>query len=69
MIPLRLTPARTKETTTTTQAGEQQPVTKRTFTAICAYCNMQYQAEKEWARYCCPAHKQAAYRERKNRHA
>lgn len=42
---------------------------RRTFKAVCAYCGCTFDAESDRARWCCPAHKQAAYRERKEKRA
>ena len=48
-----------------------QPMTwhrqARKFTAICAYCGQPFQTSSDRARYCCQAHRQAAYRERRDR--
>lgn len=52
---------------TPTPAHAQRPARK--FTAICAYCGRSFEAESDRARYCCPAHKQAAYRDRLTRKA
>lgn len=35
---------------------------KRTFEFVCGYCKRNFTAGSEKARYCCSAHKQAAYR-------
>lgn len=30
----------------------------------CEYCGVRFLSAKQWAKYCCNAHKQAKYRER-----
>jgi hypothetical protein len=43
------------------------PTRNVTVKRICAYCGAKFWSERHKARYCCDAHKQAAYRERRRR--
>lgn len=53
---------------TTIYQGTQDTVkAERFFRVVCAYCGETFEAQSDRARYCCDAHRQAAYRERQTR--
>lgn len=46
----------------------RRPAEKQ-FRCICAYCGAEFMAESDRRRWCCNAHKQAAYRARQEKKA
>jgi len=49
--------------------AQRKPKSKRTYTWVCPYCNLEFKTENYNQRYCKPSHKQRAYELRRHQRA